>query len=171
LPQIATQNPFAMARLGLQPLILMALIVYFLSGFLLMSQARLQMASANWLHNDVTTSKRVEKNWHRNSIRVLVIIAFLAALLPIGSTTGIGRILDSLVALIVGLVSLLYLFFIALLALLLPQSPDTGTDVLPTQAPQPTLEVFPPTEPIAPNETAAFIFSSALFWSSRGSAS
>ena len=164
LPQLATHSVFSITRLGLQPAVLLALIAYFLSGFLLMSQARLQTASARWLHTDVIPSKRVEKNWHRYSIRILIVVAFLSALLPIGSTTGIGQILESFIALVVGVISLLYVLFITLLSLFIPQSSETDISQLtPTPTPQPTLNIFPPSAPTAPNETAAFIFSSA-FW-------
>ncbi len=152
-------NIFAMARLGLQPMVLIAILVYFLAGFLLMSQAKLQANNAHWLHTGMTKSSRIEKNWHRSSIRILLIIAFLAAFLPIGSTTGIGQILESLTILLIGLVSLIYLFFIGLLALLFAR-PESASS---TPPPLPTPDFAPPPQPQAANETAAFIFSSA-FW-------
>lgn len=165
LPQLRTvSNPFAITRLGLQPLVLMAILVYFLAGFLLMSQAKLQAVNARWLQNGVVTSRRVERNWHRNSVYVLLIIAFMAALLPIGSTTGIGRILETAVFLLTGLVTLVYLLIIGLIAMLVPQSQQTdAVGPVPTLEPLPTPEILPPQTPQAPSEAAAFIFSSA-FW-------
>ncbi len=153
-------NIFAMTRLGLQPIVLIAILVYFLAGFLLMSQAKLEVNNAHWLHSGMTKSSRVEKNWHRSGIRMLLIIAFFAALLPIGSTTGIGQIVESLVILLAGLFSLIYLFFIGLLALLFARSGSASSAPPP---PLPTPDFVPPPQPQAVNETAAFIFSSA-FW-------
>ena len=111
-------NLFSMTRLGLQPSVLMAILGYFLAGFLLMSQAKLQTLNAQWLHSGMTKSKKIEKNWYRTSTRILLIIAFLAALLPIGSTTGIGKILESLIGVVFSVITMIYFFFIGLLALL-----------------------------------------------------
>ncbi|KAA3660820.1 MAG: hypothetical protein DWQ04_18280, partial [Chloroflexi bacterium] len=60
-------NVFAMTRLGLQPTILIAMLVYFLTGFLLMSQAKLQAINDSWLHRGMSKSKRIDKIWHRSS--------------------------------------------------------------------------------------------------------
>ncbi len=155
-------NFFAMGRLGLHPTMLTALLLYFLAGFLLLSQARLAAANARWLREGAIKSNRVEKIWHRSSRRLLLLIAFFTALLPIGSTNGIGRILQTAIGVTTSIFSLLYLLFIGLIAMLLPQAtPATSTPPppLPT-APPPQ---FTPAPPVPPNETAELFFSSA-FW-------
>ncbi len=152
------------ARLPMPPLMLSALMVYFLAGFLLLSQGRLALLNARWLINGVTKGEQVERSWYRYSLRLLVIIGFVAALLPLGSTIGLSRIVAAIVSGVTAVAGFILLVFLALLAWLLPgQSPDTAVTPAP---PLPTLVPATPPPPLSPTdagETASMVFSSA-FW-------
>ncbi|MCP4423247.1 MAG: DUF4129 domain-containing protein [Chloroflexi bacterium] len=161
--QSGTWSPLAMTRLGMPSAMLLALLVYFGAGFLLLSQGRLAALNARWLINGVTKMGRVERSWYRYSMRLLVAVGFIAALLPLGSTIGLSRIVGAIVGWLTAVVAFIWLLFMALLAWLLPsQAPDTTID---PAAPLPT--AVPAAPPSAPpteaGETAAMIFSSA-FW-------
>jgi hypothetical protein len=166
LPQVATEtNVLAITRLGLHPAMLAALLVYFLCGFWLLSYARMSLMNARWLFNGVAKEENVERNWQRNSLIVLAVIAFIAALLPIGSTVPLGRILATIFSLVLYLFQLLFILLLAPLTWLLAQfGQDTGSieelvePPTPMQPPQ-----LPPTNPAPPNEMAAMILTSA-FW-------
>lgn len=87
-------NPFDITRLGLQPSMLLALLVYFLLGLLLLSHGRLLRMNASWLMDGVAKEAAFERNWQRYTLFLLAAIAFAAAFLPIGSTFPIARALE-----------------------------------------------------------------------------
>jgi hypothetical protein len=159
----SSESIFAIARLGMPAEMLIALLIYFIAGLLLLSQGRLAAANARWLRDGVAKSKRVERAWHRFSTRLIIFIAFIAALLPIGSTNAIGRILEAMIGTLTALVSLLFLLISGLLSLIIPQVEPA--EQLP-QTPMPELfptPAFTPASAPPPNDTAELVFSSA-FW-------
>ncbi|MCP5094263.1 MAG: DUF4129 domain-containing protein [Chloroflexi bacterium] len=158
-----SESIFSIARLGMPTEMLLTLLIYFVSGLLLLSQGRLAAANARWLRDGVTKSAKVERAWHRYSSRLLLIIAFVAALLPIGSTNAIGRILEAFISVLFSIATFLYLSLLGLFALFLPsQEPLEQTPITPQ--PMPTLAPsFPPAPEQPPNEVAKMIYSSA-FW-------
>ena len=165
LTQIPTATSFfALGRLGLRPAMLYALLIYFLAGFLLLSQARLAAANARWLRDGVVKQPQVERSWHRVSGQLVLFIAFLTALLPIGSTNAIGRLLQSALGISASILSILYLLFIGLISMLMPQPNSAASSTPPPLAlPTPIPPQTTPFPPVPPNETAVLFFSS-LFW-------
>lgn len=161
-------NLLAVTHLGLQPALLGAMISYFLAGFWLISQGRLEVLNARWLISGVHKTNIVERRWQRNSLFVLLAVALVAAFLPIGSTLPISRLLNLIVGfflyivnLIFFLISLLVGLILSLLAALMP-SRKAPTE---TAEPPPSLQKFieqPPT-PLATDSIASLFFSS-LFW-------
>ena len=164
--QLATaESIFDIARLGLQPAMLFALLLYFLSGLLLLSHSRLLRLNAQWLADGVGKEAGLERAWQRSSLTLLLAIALVAAFLPIGSTLGISHILRLALNAILYVAGLIYsaigLLFAAALTLLTrnaEQAPLATPQPMPTLVPPP---VAPP--PAPPNPTFAFIVSSA-FW-------
>ncbi len=97
LPQAASnlQNGiglFGVGRLALLPVMLTALMAYFLGGLWLASLGRLHMLEARWLIDGLTPDDSIVKFWQRRSLLLLLIIALLSASLPIGSTLAISKI-------------------------------------------------------------------------------
>lgn len=166
LPQLATEtNMLAVTRLGLHPAMLVALLFYFLSGFWLLSYARMSLMNARWLFNGVAKEENVERSWQRNSLVVLIAIAFMAALLPIGSTVPLGRIVAALFGLLLYLLRLLFVLLLTPLVWLLSQfGRDTAPlEELMEQPPPLQPPPLPPKAAAQPNELATLLFSSA-FW-------
>lgn len=160
----SVSNPLAVARLGLQSAMLIALLLYFLIGIWLLSHARLMRLNARWLMNGVAVDGTFERSWQRTSLLWLALIAGLAALLPIGDTLPISRLLQIVVNGIFYLASLIlsllgYLFG-SLLHAIQSAPGDQPLAPPPQYAPPPYM---PPAEPIAPNPIAGIVFSSA-FW-------
>lgn len=154
--QLATvTNPFKITRLGMRPAMLFALLTYFLSGLWLLSHARLLRMNARWLMDGVAKEPTLERGWQRSSLTLLLLIALLAAFLPIGSTLAISQLLT------IGLSGVAYLasaifslfsgFFGAVLMALTdnteqtPVQPITTTPVpfaTPVAQPPPTADPF-----------------------------
>ena len=89
-----------MSHLGLQPALLIAMLLYFGVGFWLLSQAKLMEMNARWLVNNITKDEQMERTWQRSSLFTLVLVGLVAAFLPIGPTLAISRILGALIQVI-----------------------------------------------------------------------
>ena len=90
-------TPLEISRLGMPPLLLGMLLIYFAAGFWLLSQARLMEQNVRWMTNDVITDSGLEQTWQRFSLLIILLIGLGAAFLPIGSTLAISRILGTLI--------------------------------------------------------------------------
>lgn len=157
-------NPFEMTRLGLSAAMLYALLIYFLSGFWLLSHARLLRMNALWLIDGVAMEASLERGWQRSAMAVLLVIALAAAFLPIGSTLAISRILSvglSGMAYLAGTALQLFGYLVASVLLMLTRNAEE----LPTQPPQPapTPTVEPPIPPPTADPLLSMLISSA-FW-------
>jgi hypothetical protein len=156
------QNPFAIGRLGLRPEILIAILGYFLSGLWLLSQARLSVMKARWLTGRVSQQEPVEKSWQRTSFVTLLIVAGLAALLPIGSTFMISRILNTLIVSLIFLLNFIVVLFstlfVSLFSLLGRKTPvaDVGETFTVPPPPLPGGEALPPNAPS--------LIAGSIFW-------
>ncbi len=170
LTNIYQGSSLAASRLGLRPELLLFLLLYFLAGFALLSQARLAAMNARWLINGVTRAGQVEQSWHRYTLWLLGGIALAAAFLPIGSTFAISNILQTILWAITAVVTFIMSLLAALLGLILSLVTSDAlpeiTDPLPEATLLPTLTPSPtPIPPILPPEAVdtGLIFSS-LFW-------
>ncbi|MDX1417619.1 MAG: hypothetical protein R3293_25675, partial [Candidatus Promineifilaceae bacterium] len=159
------KNPLAIGRLGLQPGLLIILLLYFGIGFYLLSQAKLMELNARWLLNDIKTDDQMKNIWQRSSLLILLLVGLIAAFLPIGPNLAIGRILVALVYVISFIVYIIiFLLSIPLFLLfsLFSGQPVEERPPLPPLNPEMFAEAAPPeTSPLL--ETAAMVFSSA-FW-------
>lgn len=168
--EIYQGSSLALARLGLQPELLLFLLLYFLAGFSLLSQAQLAAMNARWLINGVTRRGQVERSWHRYTIWLLGGIALLAAFLPIGSTFAISNLLQSIIWAITAAVSFLLSLLSTLLALILslfsgdPAAETTEPLVQPTLQPVPTPTATPIPPALPPQTVDTGLIISSLFW-------
>jgi hypothetical protein len=163
LPEIGeVRNPLAIGRLGLRPEVLAASLLYFLSGLWLLSQARLSVMKARWLSGRVVKQAPVERNWRRSSLITLLVIAGLAAFLPIGDTLAISRLLNLLIFSLIFLLNFLVLLasalFIGLLSLFGRPPPEPAAE---TEAFSPDFSQFG--EGLPPPDLPSLIAGS-LFW-------
>ena len=162
----ALKNPLAIGRLGLQPGLLIILLLYFGFGFYLLSQAKLMEMNARWLLNDITQDEQLQKIWQRTSLMVLLIVGGIAAFLPIGPNLAIGRILAALLFVVFFIINIIIFLFslpLYLLFSLFSGEPVEETPALPPLNPEAFREALPP-EVSDLTETIAMVLSSA-FWS------
>lgn len=162
-------SSLALARQGLPPELVLFLIVYFLAGFTLLSQAHLSAMNARWLINGVTRAGQVEKSWHRYTLWLLGAIALLAAFLPIGSTFAISNILHALLQGIVAAGTFIMSLLSTLLALFLSlftRNPSSSPEPLiqPTLPPIPTPTATPIPSALPPPIIDTGLITSSLFW-------
>lgn len=149
-------------RLGLQPDMLLALLVYFLLGLWMLSYGRLIMMQARWAADGVRSGREMARKWLRSSLALVLGAALVAAFLPIGSTFAISLVLGALVQLTLVFFQFLFLlfalipvFFLSLLGLVAPR----GEAV----APEPITPSTLPATGSQVNETTALILG-GLFW-------
>lgn len=138
---------------------IVALMGYILSGLLLLSQARMATMKARWLIAGAVVSPRVRQSWHRNSLGLVVVVALLAAFLPLGSTFAVGPILRAIAQGVFTIFGTLAALFFALVSLLFPRVIAPAS-----QRTAPTSPINPSGLPASePNELVGLILSS-MFW-------
>lgn len=158
----------SVTRLGMSQEILMALMVYFIGGLVLISQARLVILNGRWLANRSRQDPGMASKWRRWTVVLLAGLALFASFLPIGESIALQRIMQAiagLVATAVGLVlaivagafTLILLLIYAILSLF-PNS---------TAAPPPPVDfgdLLPPDQlPVETGNPQALLAGSA-FW-------
>jgi hypothetical protein len=166
LSEVSTvTNPFisGLTRLGLSSGMLASLLIYFLCGFLLLSQGRLAIMEMRWLAGDVKQKTPIGRHWHRRTLFLLLGIGLIAAFLPVGSTLPFMHILNlilyAIITAITGLIYLISLLIYFILSLFF----SGGTAVEDSAPPPPSPPQQPPVTPLETSETIQYIFSSA-FW-------
>jgi hypothetical protein len=152
-------------RLNLPPSLLLALVVYYVLGFWLLSRARFHMFNVRWRVGHVDVDQHVQARWQRGSAVALVLVALVASFLPIGSTFGAARILYAIVNVLFFAANVIIFAFITLLGAILSlfgrnvPSPDP-----PALDPIPLLPPPAAVEPVAPGSEALQIFFGSLVW-------
>lgn len=167
---LSFRPPFGFSRLQLPAALLLAAIIYFVAGMMLVSQARMAALNARWLHEGMRKSDRVEPIWLRFGLVMLLVLAVVAAFLPLGSTFAIGRILELLILAVAAVATFVSYFFIIVTSLIFSLFAGQGAgetavtpEALPTLPPTPTAVPAATVSPAA-QETTTILLSS-MFWS------
>jgi hypothetical protein len=105
-------------RLGLRPVMLGALLTYFIGGLWLAGQGQLAVLRSRWLRQDTKLDEKMSRTWNRASVVLIGLIATIAAFLPIGSTFAISRILQLVAVAVIAVVNLVFLLLSVLLFLI-----------------------------------------------------
>lgn len=105
-------------RLGLRPVMLGALLAYFIGGLWLAGQGQLAVLRSRWLRQDTRLDEKMSRTWNRASVALIALIATIAAFLPIGSTFAISRILQLVAVAVIAVVNLVFLLLSILLFLI-----------------------------------------------------
>jgi hypothetical protein len=107
---------------GVPDQVIVAVVLYFITGLILVSQARLAQMRALWYFDGVPISAGLPGRWNRLSLVVVVTLGLLATLLPLGSTWQLGAMINiiagvviqialGIVAALIALFSLILVFF------------------------------------------------------------
>ena len=108
-----------LSQLGLPADVLAALLCYFLAGLLLISHARLALLRGHWYNEGAEIGSAVVRRWHWSGLLVVLLVAGLAALLPIGSTGWPAVVLGAIIAFLVQVAYAVLLILALLLSLVL----------------------------------------------------
>ena len=119
---VARPNFWALGRLDIEPLVVGAVLTYFLIGLLLISQGQLAVLRARWTLDRLPTAEAITRNWPLYTLFVILLFAVVAAFLPLGDTYLLSVVLATLLNALFGLVYLLFRLlttaFLMLLSLL-----------------------------------------------------
>jgi hypothetical protein len=132
---IARPNFWALGRLDIDPVVVGAVLIYFLVGLLLISQGQLAVLRARWTLDRLPSAQAITRNWPLYTLLVILLFAVVAAFLPLGDTYLLSVILATILNALFGLIYLLFrlitVAFLMLLSLLPFASPP------PEEAPPP----------------------------------
>ena len=157
--------PLASGRTNLEPRLLSALLLYFIIGLWLLSQARLMHVHARWLLNSINTDEDARRKWQRTSLVILAFVVLVATFLPIGSTSALSQIINVVLFWALAIAYFIILLLVLPFAMLLAFFSGKGIEEV---TPPPPLEpnfMQPPLENSASQlgETLAMVLSSG-FW-------
>src|SRR5690606_19073282 len=114
---------------GLRPEMLVLLLTYFLGGLWLIGRMRLVTMRARWIIDGIQVQPGVQRTWNRASLLLILLIALVAAFLPIGSSFAFARIIGAVAGFLLLLVNLFFilltLFIYLFLVLLGRPTEDT----------------------------------------------
>ena len=151
----------SLTSFGLPPLMVWLVCLYFLLGFALLSQGRLATLNARWLIGGARKTTAVDNQWTRYTLLLVLSISFVAAFLPLGSTSLFGLLVEGLLQAAYWLFAIMMAIFIALLSLFFGSAMPEGVDdplPPPAQPPPPIPEQIVDTSPFF-----SFLFG-ATFW-------
>ena len=148
----------------LRPEIIVALLIYALVGFWLLSQGRLSVMKEHWMVFGMNAQPTVARRWQRSSLRILCLVVLLAALLPYGSTAPMGGFFNSLISSVFHVLlvvqGFIVLIFAAILRLLGFDEPGDGEAAFPE--PPPPLVEMP--EQLGGHATPDGFLGGSIFW-------
>lgn len=143
-------------------------LIYFVVGLLLLSQARLELLASRWQASGVDVAPGIKNRWAQLALATLAAIALVALLLPtrysvsILDIVGIAIAIVANILLIIGYLLNLLLFW--LLGLLAGLMSLFGQAPLPSPAAAPMLPTFAPVTPRGPTPDWVALVRSILFW-------
>ena len=150
---VTRPNFWALGRLDIDPLVIGAVLTYFLVGLLLISQGQLAVLRARWTLDRLPTAAAITRNWPLYTVLVILLFAVVAAFLPLGDTYLLSMVLSSILNALFALVYLIFrLLTVAILMLLslLPFAQAAPEDAAPPPPVQNILEAPPDTLAIPP---------------------
>jgi hypothetical protein len=147
------------------PGIIVNALLYFLLGLVLLSQARLTALQTRWQAQDIPTPADIGSRWSRASLGFILMVAAIALLLPTSYSYGlleslglflgfILQFIQSVVGLILFLLSLPFLLLLSLL----------GVEAVPMPAAAPALPPPGVTQPGAGGPSLWDLLRSLIFW-------
>lgn len=167
LTQVSLQSLFQTDRPPVGGVVANVL-VYFVVGLLLLSQARLELLASRWQASGVDVAPGIQSRWAQLALATLVAIAVIAVLLPTRYSLSVLDLARTLLAiignilLVIGYVLNLLLFW--LLSLLAGLMSLFSQVPLPNPAAAPAMPLFAPVTPRGPTPDWVALVRSILFW-------
>ncbi len=139
---------FAFAQQNIQLSVVGAVVIYFLTGLLLISQGQLALLRSRWTIDRVPSANNVLRNWPLYVLALLLIIGLVAILLPFGGTFYLAQIVGGFIALIFNALFGMFQFVMMLLMLLISlitgkAPPPPAQQQAPPPPPPPIIQAQP----------------------------
>jgi len=153
----------AITRQNIDPTVIAAVVIYFLTGLLLISQGQLAILRTRWLLERIPAKEQVLQQWPLYVFGLLVGIGILAALLPFGGTFYLAQILGAIVTFLFNIIFGIFRFFMGLLLLIIAmfsgEAPQAMPEAPPAAAPAPMIP-----EAVTQSDGLPAWAGGALFW-------
>lgn len=141
---------FALARQQIDPAVIIAVVIYFLVGLVLISQGQLAVLRARWTLEKIPSTPAVLRQWPIYTLGFIAAVGAIAMLLPFGDTFYLARILSAAIHYFyIALVTIFQLvmgLFLVLAALLSGEPEETPPPTPPPVEQAPIQPPPPPTE-------------------------
>lgn len=108
------RNFFTMNQANVGPAVIFSIILYFLSGLVLISHGQLAILRSRWTIERIPSAPAVLRNWPLYVVSLLLIMGLIAALLPFGDTFRLAQILGAAIGFVIDL----FIAFFRLIAML-----------------------------------------------------
>jgi hypothetical protein len=148
-------------RQNIDPTVITAIIVYFLTGLVLISQGQLALLRARWSLQKTPSTPAILQNWPVYALGLIVGVGVLAVLLPLGGTFYLAMILTAVLRAVYEAMFAAFRFLMTLLLLLTSwMGGETPAEEAMPPAPMPTFapEAAPPSGLEIPPWTGGVIF-------------
>lgn len=140
---------FAISRQAIAPEVISSAIIYFLTGLILIAIGRLAILRAQWQIEEVDSAESISRNWPIYVVGLIGVMGMIAALLPLGGTFWLARILMAIVNFIYFIIYFILGLILALFMSLMPaaeeqpEPPPVQFQPPPVEATQAQVDVAP----------------------------
>jgi uncharacterized membrane protein YidH (DUF202 family) len=149
---------FAISRQAIAPEVIGSAVVYFLTGLILIAIGRLAILRAQWQIEEVNSAESIARNWPIYVVALIGIMGTIAALLPLGGTFWLARILMAIVNFIYFVIYFILGLIMALFMSVMPANEEAPPSPPPAQFEPPPVETTQ-----APVDMAPWL-GGAVFW-------
>ncbi|MEZ4661964.1 MAG: DUF4129 domain-containing protein [Caldilineaceae bacterium] len=153
---------FAITQQNISPAVISAIIIYYLTGLVLISQGQLAVLRARWTLERVPSRASVLRNWPVYALGLIFGMGFLAGMMPFGGTFYLATVISTVLrAIYITMLTIMQIFMGLLMwlgSLLAGDEPIAQPETPPPAAP-PRIDL-PPADPTQVPEWLGGV----LFW-------
>lgn len=159
--QVSMQGLFGVLRQQIETNVAIAVVIYFLCGLLLIGLSQLALLRSRWILDKMPMRSSILNNWPTYVTLLVGAVALIAALMPLGDTFLLGKILNFIISSLLMVAWGVMQFVMGLLMLLFSLFQSESPPVADTPQAVPTFA--PPTPPpqaeaILPEWTGGVLF-------------
>ena len=155
---------FALGRQNIDPAVISAVVIYMLTGLILLSQGQLAVLRARWTLERIPSSATILRNWPIYTTLLILSVGILATLLPFGDTFYLSIIISSIIQYVFLAATFIMQVFLAIFLLIVALFGGEPQEEIP-QAVENTAPIVPPQMEMRP-EDAGFPpwLGGSIFW-------
>ncbi|MEM7127380.1 MAG: hypothetical protein AAF702_13690 [Chloroflexota bacterium] len=154
---------FALGRQNIDPVVIAATVLYFLTGLILISQGQFAVLRARWTIEKVPSADSVVRNWPLYGTLLIGAIGLVATMLPFGGTFYFAQILTTIIRAISSFVLTAMQIVLGIFGLFLSLFLGESEDVVETPAQEP-IQPFQMPEPTPETTGPPPWLGGTIFW-------